>query len=62
LKIVQAFGEIRVFTSADGKNWGEPRMTHRATFDKLSRIGLFACSGNTFAATTAVFDSVDAKE
>jgi len=62
LKIVQASGEIRVFTSADGKNWGEPRMTHRATFDKLSRIGLFACSGNTFAATTAVFDSVDAKE
>ena len=62
LKIVQSSGEIRVFTSADGKDWGEPRMSHRATFHDSSRIGLFVCSGNTFASTTAVFSSVEVRE
>lgn len=62
LKIEQASGEIRIYVSADGKDWGEPRMSHRATFDRSSRIGLFVCSGNTFASSTAVFGSVEVKE
>lgn len=33
-------------------------MTHAAAFPEESRIGLFVCSGNTFATTTAVFDSI----
>jgi len=59
LKLTQSGGNIHVFTSVDGKTWGEPKMTHPATFDDQSRIGLFACSGNTFASTTAVFDKVN---
>ena len=58
LKLAQAGKDIRVFTSADGQNWGEPRMSHTAAFDAKSRIGLFVCSGNTFSSTTAVFDSI----
>ena len=58
LKLVRIGQEIQVFASADGQNWGEPRMAHPATFDDQSRIGLFVCSGNTFSSTTAVFDSV----
>jgi hypothetical protein len=58
LKLVQAGGQIQVFTSADGQTWGEPRMTHPIRFDERSRIGLFVCSGNTFSSTTAGFDSV----
>jgi len=58
LKLAQTGGKIQVFASADGKNWGEPRMSHPAAFHEESRIGLFVCSGNTFVSTTAVFDSV----
>ena len=58
LKLVRTGPEIQVFASADGQNWGEPRMSHTAAFDDTSRIGLFVCSGNTFASTTAVFDCV----
>ena len=62
LKLVRAAGEVRVFTSADGKDWGEPRTSRPAAFDRSSRIGLFVCSGNTFASTTAVFSSVQVSE
>jgi hypothetical protein len=62
LKIEQAGGEIRIHTSTDGQDWGKPRMSHRATFDPSSRIGLFVCSGNTFASATAVHDSVQVRE
>ena len=62
LKIVRASGEIRVYCSPDGKDWGEPRIARRATFDATSRIGLFACSGNTFASTTALFDRLEPRE
>ncbi len=62
LKIEQAGGEIRIHTSNDGKDWGEPRLSHRATFNPSSRIGLFVCSGNTFASATAVHDSVQVRE
>jgi hypothetical protein len=62
LRLVQTTKEIQVFTSADGQNWGEPRMSHTASFDAQSRIGLFVCSGNTFSSTTAVFDTVKVYE
>lgn len=58
LKLVQAGGQTQVFISTNGRDWGEPRMSHAATFDGQSRVGLFVCSGNTFATTTATFDSV----
>lgn len=58
LKLVQTGKEILVFTSDDGQNWGQPQMSHTATFGDKSRIGLFVCSGNTFSSTTATFDSV----
>jgi regulation of enolase protein 1 (concanavalin A-like superfamily) len=60
LRLVQTGKDIQVFTSTDGQNWGELRMSHAAVFDEKSRIGLFVCSGNTFSSTTAVFDSVKA--
>ncbi|MCY3019500.1 MAG: nucleoside hydrolase [Planctomycetota bacterium] len=59
LKLVQSAKDIQVFASTDGQNWGEPRMLHPAVFDDKSRIGIFVCSGNTFASTTALFDSVN---
>jgi hypothetical protein len=62
LKIEQTTGEIRIYASTDGREWGEPRLSHRAAFDTSSRIGLFVCSGNTFASTTAVFNSVEARD
>jgi hypothetical protein len=37
-------------------------MSHTVTFDATSRIGLFVCSGSTFASTTATFDSVTVNE
>ncbi|HEX8833540.1 MAG TPA: Ig-like domain-containing protein, partial [Abditibacteriaceae bacterium] len=58
LKLVQTGKEIQVFTSDDGRNWGQPRISHTANFDNKSRIGLFVSSGNTFSSTTSVFDSV----
>ena len=58
LRLAQAGGQTEVFTSTDGHDWGEPRMSHSAQFDVQSRVGLFVCSGNTFATTTATFDSV----
>lgn len=58
LKLTHASGHVHVFTSTDGQTWGEPKVRHAATFDEQSRIGLFVCSGNTFASTTAVFDKV----
>jgi hypothetical protein len=57
LRLVQSGGRVQVLTSADGQNW-EPRMSHAAAFDDGSRIGFVVCSGNTFAATTATFDSL----
>jgi hypothetical protein len=58
LRLVQNGGTIQVFASATGDSWGEPRMSHTAAFREPSRIGLLVCSGNTFATTTAAFDSV----
>lgn len=58
LKLIQTGKRIQVFASTDGQNWGDPRMSHSAAFDDKSRIGLFVCSGNTFASTTAAFNSV----
>lgn len=58
LKLKCAGGHVHMFTSVDGQSWGEPKMTHVATFDDQSRIGLFVCSGNTFATTTGMFEKV----
>ncbi len=58
LKLVQTGKQIQVFASKDGEAWGEPRMSHPVAFDNQSRIGFVVCSGNTFASTTAVFDSL----
>ena len=58
LKLVQTGKEMTVYASSDDQNWGQPRMTHTAAFDDKSRLGLFVSSGNTFASTTATFDSV----
>jgi hypothetical protein len=58
LKVARKGPEIQVFTSPDGKEWGEPRMSHSAQFGEGSRIGLFVCSGNTFASSTATFQNV----
>jgi uncharacterized protein YidB (DUF937 family) len=58
LKLIRKGDEFQVFTSPDGKDWGEPRMTHSAQFAEGSRIGLFVCSGNTFASSTANFAKV----
>jgi hypothetical protein len=60
LKLVQTGGQTQIFTSTNGREWGEPRMILPTTFDDQSRVGLFNCSGNTFASTTAVFDFVHA--
>ena len=62
LRLVRTGEQIRVLTSTDGRNWGEPRMAHAANFDEKSRIGMFVCSGNTFSSTTAVYDSVKASD
>jgi hypothetical protein len=57
LKLNLKGSDIQVFTSTDGKAWGEPRTTHPAGFDDGSRIGFFLCSGNTFASSTATLES-----
>lgn len=62
LKIDRTSGQVRVYASADGKEWGEPLMSIEIQFDKSSRIGLFVCSGNTFASATAIYDSVELSE
>ena len=58
LQMSRKGNDIQVFTSSDGQDWGEPRMTHSAAFGGESRIGLFVCSGNTFASSTATFENI----
>lgn len=58
LKLVRTDQRVQLFTSDDGAQWGEPRMTHTTTLEAFSRIGLFVCSGNTFASTSLVADNV----
>ena len=62
LKLTRTGQQIQVFTSPDGQSWGEPLMTHTTTFDGQNRLGLYTCSGHTFASTTAVFESVLLKQ
>ncbi len=59
LKLMRRGQEIQVFRSTDGQHWGEPLVTHPTAFSGPGRLGLFTCSGNTFASTTAGFESVD---
>ena len=58
LKLVRMGGQVQIFTSTNGEAWGEPLLTHPTTFASQSHFGLFVCSGNTFASTTAGFDSI----
>lgn len=62
LKLLTKGKVVEVFTSTDGVSWGEPLVSHAATFDTTGRIGVFTCSGNTFVSATAVFDSVRVSE
>lgn len=58
LRLVRSGTVIEAFVSADGTDWGQPLITHTASFGSESRIGLFICSGNTFSTATAVYDKV----
>ncbi len=58
LKLTRTGRQIHISTSTDGQSWGDPLMTHTTTFDGQSRLGLFTCSGNTFASSTAEFESI----
>jgi len=58
LKLARKGNSIQFFTSTDGQNWGDPRFTHKAPIGDGASVGMFVCSGNTFASTTARFDSV----
>ena len=58
LKLLRSGNETQLFTSVDGRDWGEPRMSRKGSFDRESRVGLFVCSGNSFTSTTAEYDSV----
>ena len=58
LKLEHDAGETKLFASADGNDWGAPRMVLPGRFDAGSRAGFVVCSGNTFATTTAVFEAV----
>ncbi len=58
LKLTRRGQEIQIFRSTDGQHWGEPLVTHPTAFSGPGRLGLFTCSGNTFASTTAEFTSV----
>jgi hypothetical protein len=62
LRLVRTDQQIQVFMSEDGEHWGEPRMSHNATFGDFDRIGLFICSGNTFASASLVADNVTLSE
>ncbi len=62
LKLVRTGDAIRAYTSADGVTWGEPLVSRPAAIGTAGRVGMVTCSGNTFASTTAVFDSVRASD
>ena len=53
LKLVRAAAAVEVYTSTDGKIWGEPLMRHKAVYGQTSIIGMHVCSGNTFVSSTA---------
>ena len=58
LKLTRTGRQIQVFCYADGQSWGEPLLTHTTTFNGQSHLGFYTCSGNTFASTTAIFETV----
>lgn len=62
LKIDRKGEFVELHTSADGQQWGEPLFRRKMPFDEGSSIGMFVCSGNTFATTTAWFDSVRTRD
>jgi len=58
LKLVRKGESIELLTSPDGRNWGEPKFTRGMPFGPGAAVGMFVCSGNTFASSTARFDEV----
>lgn len=62
LQIARTGELVELHASRDGKNQGEPMFRRKMSFDQGATIGMFVCSGNTFATTTARFDNVRAKE
>lgn len=62
LKLLRKGKSIQIFTSVDGQHWGEPKFMHPSPIGEGATTGMFVCSGNTFATTTASFDGVQMKE
>ena len=62
LRLVQSAKDVRLFSSADGQNWGPSLLVLPTTFKEKGHVGLFVCSGNPVSSTTAEFDSVTVKE
>lgn len=58
LKLLRKGNSVQVFTSTDGEAWGEPKFVHQTPVGGDASMGMFVCSGNTFATTTASFDDV----
>ena len=58
LKLTRKGQQIEGFSSPDGRNWSAPLMTHPTSFSAENRLGFSVSSGNTFASSTAVFESV----
>jgi len=58
VKLVKTAAQIQIFTSADGKEWGQPRFTRDSAFGADGRVGLFICSGNPGVSATATFDAL----
>ncbi|MEJ6579758.1 MAG: nucleoside hydrolase [Akkermansiaceae bacterium] len=58
LRLVRQGKSVQVFTSADGQHWGDPKFACETPISEGASVGMFVCSGNTFATTTARFDGV----
>ena len=61
LKLTRSGAQIQGFTSPDGRNWSGPLFRHASAFAGENRLGFSVCSGNSFASSTAGFDSVISK-
>lgn len=57
LKVARRGEFVELHASRDGENWGEAMFSRKMPFDEGARIGMFVCSGNTFATTTALFST-----
>jgi hypothetical protein len=58
LKLIRNGKSMKLLTSPDGQHWGEPKFTREMPFGEGAVVGMFVCSGNTFASSTARFGDV----